>query len=245
MMIHLDCVDQLPDNILALLRGTQIISLFRSTNYMDNLIKIPEIIEIAEKVEEHISKTGVSGYHCTKEIEDGYFLKNGLRVLNIHRHIDKFLSLISNRVSREIYDKFESTLTEWMNHPQISNRENLLFFCMSRYQVVNCMQDYSFKYYGGEAIYWPFDECDECLKVLESLGHPVVVEVRLNPSELNTYRLYPFSRDILSHFAARYNPDFYIDSCEASIDRDVRPDEISSVTHKDDFFASNESLKRS
>ena len=112
----------------------------------------------------------------------------GLRILNIERHHLEFRELISEHplINKNLFDCIDKTLSDWQtNHG--GTREGMLWFCLSRHLVDDGTEKF-FQYFGGEAIYWPFifdPKTKDIANLLEQIGEPVVVEVRLSVSNLN------------------------------------------------------------
>jgi hypothetical protein len=233
--VRLDEPDFMPEQLVERLLAMW--PLLQKANFMDDLLCHPEFSAIARVLDDHLLTQKMRAYHCTKQLCHGFFERRGLRPLNLAQHTSEFLGSVGPRLQPEDLRRFELTYAQWLQHPSISGREGLLWFCMSPYQVKKSGTARFFEYFGGEALYWPFSYGDPCLDVLRNLGQPVVVEVVVPAADFTTFPRYPFAQDMLSHFIRkRLNPHFQVASLEAYVKRPIGPNEIVKVHRKDTFW---------
>jgi hypothetical protein len=233
--VRLDEPAFIPEQLVELL--LPISPFLQKANCMDNILCHPDFSPIARLLDDHLRNQRMRAYHCTKQLCPGFFEQRGLRPLNLAQHINEFLVSVGPRLQAEVRGRFESAYMQWVDHASIPDRENLLWFCMSPYQVMKLGNARFFKYFGGEALYWPFSHDDPCLDVLRNLGKPVVVEVAVPAGDFMTSPPYPFARDMISHFIRkRLNPKFQVASLQAYVTRPIAPHEIVKVHKKETFW---------
>ncbi|MDP9194027.1 MAG: hypothetical protein M3P06_20215 [Acidobacteriota bacterium] len=193
-MFTLDDPASIPLSVLRRLAGKR--QFFERATYFSHLLEDREIRDAAEELDSLIAVSRVRGYHCSKELERGLIQSRGLRPLSINEHLDEFLAFIRT-TAPHITDEFVRTYESWRVNDQMEGREGRIWFCLSRDFVINGGTEGFFRYYGGEALYWPFDEGSSCLAFLESLGRPVVVEVVVPADAFTRSSQLPFARTLL------------------------------------------------
>lgn len=235
MQIRLDDPRFIPESLNQALKKEW--SALQSAEYMETLTERDPFRNIAIRLETFIRENHIVGYHCTKEPSRGYFLENGLRILDREAHQREFLATHGNLFSEMELEAIQSAWASYFPGMQDSARNGILWFCLSPYLVVNDGTAYFFEYYGGEAVHMPLDNMPEIMNKLRTLGLAVVVEVRIDPNELHALGDFPLALNALSHYHRLANPLAYIHSREGYLNRDVRPDEIVRVVLKNDFFS--------
>jgi hypothetical protein len=208
---------------------------FERARYFSHLLEDREIRDAAEELNSLIAISHVRGYHCTKELEPGLIQSRGIRPLSINEHLDEFLAFVGT-TAPHLTDNFVRTYESWRVNDEMEGREGRIWFCLSRDFLSNGGTEGFFRYYGGEALYWPFDEGSPCLAFLESLGRPVVVEVVVPADAFITSIELPFARTLLGHHARRLNSAFQVEPLEAPMNRSVMPTEVLCVHEQDVFF---------
>jgi hypothetical protein len=229
----LDNPASIPSHLLRALSAQRIG--FERHRYFDHVVRHETINAIADELDRLVSKDRVVGYHCSKELTPDLFSSRGLRPLSINQHIEEFLEIVEVSAP-QLLDQFRRVYTPWMRSAQMNGREGRVSFCLARELVVEEGTERFFKYYGGEALYWPFDKGNPCLDFLESLGRPVVVEVTLPARELSTFTRRPFARSLLGYYGHSINPEFQPEPLEAQMTRPILPSEIIRVHERDAFF---------
>jgi len=178
----------------------------------------------------------IHAYHCTKQPHAGYFEEQGLRTLSIEQHHQEFDEMIATKATPSLRKRFQSIHADFRRDQQIPYREGLLWFCLSKCLIDEGGTWRFFKYFGGEAVYWPVIENDaECEEFLESLGEPVVVEVVVPAKDFVVFPDFAFSRALISQWATQFNQNFQVDMLEGHLKRDVHPQEIVGV-HRAEVF---------
>lgn len=232
--IRLDRISDIPAKLLNELSSYS--ELLRCKNYMEELIEHQPIKNIATQLEQFVMENNVLGYHCTKEPESGFFIKNGLRVLERKTHQEEFLEKFGGRFSPEQIEQIKLAWNSYFDKMQDNGRNGKIWFCMSPYLVIEDGTEYFFEYFGGEAIYMPIADIPFIDDMLRKIGNPVVVEVRLVPNELRKFHDLGFSLDLLSHYHKTVNPEAYIHSLEGKITRNILSNEVVRVYEKNQFF---------
>jgi hypothetical protein len=219
-----------PDRFNKLLNQDEVINLFRSNRYMDQLEKNPILLPILEEIDSVIASVPLSAYHCTKQLTERPYSTTGLRILNFDQHHSEVLELLRNHenVSPSLFKKIDCRLLQWRkNHT--GSREKMLWFCVDRNLVFDSGTESFFKYFGGEAIYFPFMDDPEIGPLLESIGEPVVVEVRIRSGDIRVYHQFAFARTLASHFANKVNAKFFIEGREGNLSKGVEAHDIIHV----------------
>ncbi len=160
-------------------------------------------------------------------------------MLDGKRHRERFLEEFGNRFTVDEKNRLEQGWEAYFPSLQDLLREGRIWFCMSRYLVVNERRgtENFFRFFGGEAVFKPFMHDGSNADIagrLEQIGSPVVVEVMIDPNEVHSRQ--SFGMDLLSHYHRTVNPEAHIFSSEGYIGRDCRPDEILAVRSKEEFF---------
>lgn len=113
----------------------------------------------------------------------------------------------------------------------------MLWFCLTRHLVLDPGTESLFKYYGGEAIYVPFMRDPRVAPLLEKLGEPVVVEVRISVRDLTVFREFALGRTLVSYSANSINPEFVVEDLEGYVSSNVPPSDIVAVHPHSDYLA--------
>ena len=235
-MLAVDDPSSWPPALVEAMETTNTVELLQAYEWMDDLIKEPRIIGLCRLVEEYAEHAGVVGFHCTKEISPDHYRSNGLRVLNIIEHHREFLHYISSvlKVEKSLYTRLENGLRAFReNHP--GRREGMLWLCLSEALTIASGCDRFFKYYGGEAIYWPFERDEEISALLEGIGQPVVVKVIVPLKNLRIYRDSALGRSIVSICANRRNPEFNLEFPEGNITDSIPPSDVLDIFNAVEF----------
>jgi len=188
-MLILDNPTTWPVHVIDQLNSNKVVQLCKSQDYMEHIAEHPDLIDIFADVEKFAISDGIAGYHCTKQPSNVSFKSIGLRSLDFARHHAEVRALIRQHpsVDDELYGHIDSKLTDWQyNHT--GDRENKLWFCMTRTLVLDSGTDLFFKYFGGESVYFPFLDDKSVIPILESIGKPVVVEANINPADLFVFQ---------------------------------------------------------
>src|SRR5439155_13621168 len=96
---------------------------------------------------------------------------------------------------------------------------------------------------GGEIIYWSFIDRNDgksrkIVSILETLGHPVVVEALLRPSD-SCFLDEKLARSCLSYFVYSVNPNFHRLDIESYWTVGLLPNQIIRVWSREDFFSTH------
>lgn len=242
-MLVLDNLNTWPAHIIEQLYSDSVIRLLENNDSIEPIREEPILLDIFEDVQQYALSKGVVCYHCTKQLPEYPYKITGLKTLNFETHHSNFLKYICNYpgVDKKCFDRIKKALLKFRNDP-CDSREKKLWFVFTRDPVLDLGTECFFKYYGGEAIYMPFiyePEMQDITKILESIGEPVVVEIRLFPSDIVTCKQDGFGRPafgriLVECFAKSINPNFCRDGGEGYIEKDVPPEDIA--VHSYDIF---------
>lgn len=238
-----DDIDALPEEIREALSTPELADLFGQYQYYESIKDFWILRPALDLIAQYSQENGLAVYHCAKELFPGKFVTEGLRVLAQQRHVDEFLwyaekdSLLDERERAEI----EPIIRTWRDETHhVEGREGTLHFVHSRQEVGDFGAQKFFRYYGGEALYWPFgpwrpDADHWFLRRLESIGVPVVVEAKVAPSALITGSDNNGADIVISYFARSVNPNFEPHHPFCFTQESVPPDQIMSVTSLESF----------
>ena len=238
-MLILDDPSTWPKHIVEQLNAKPVIQLCKSHEFMEDIVDEPILIGIFEDVKSHAVNHGLAGYHCTKQSPTSQFKSTGLRKLNFQDHHAWFCNLIRQHpdVDDELYQHIDARLTYWQaNHT--GRRENMIWFCLTRTLVLESGTQSFFKYFGGEAIYFAFMRDDRVAPILENIGEPVVVEAKIDITNLTVFREWAFGRTLVSHFAHSLNSNFFIEELEGYVSTDIAPSSVIATHPYGQFVAS-------
>lgn len=237
-VIHLDQPNQLP--LVFLDRLAEFDIKFRVVEWIAQLEYSDRFARLLSDISKYLYTKHIAVYHCTKELNHGYYETNGLRILNLQTHISEFLDLIKHKTDADLYKQFLDGLQQWQGeNNQAGNRENMVWFVFTPQLVNQSGTRCFFKYYGGEAIYWPFIEDSQSREAqfLEKMGHPVVIEAALPPADFKVFKEHVFAREIVGAYIKSINSEFHWEHFEGYLERSVLPHEITAV-HTHDAFLS-------
>jgi hypothetical protein len=238
-----DDIGALPEEILELLSAPEVTDLFNQYQYYESIEGSWLLKPAIDLIAQYSKKNGLAVYHCTKELFPGKFASEGLRVLDHQRHVDEFLhyttkeGLLDESERKEI----EPILRTWRDGTaHVQARDGTLHLLHSRQEVSAWGAEKFFRYYGGEALYWPFgpwrpDADHWFLRLLESIGMSVVVEASVAPSDLITGSDNFGADVVIAHFARSVNPEFQLWHPFCFTRKRVPPEQIMSVTTLESF----------
>ena len=241
MSIKVDDIQTWPGDVIDALTVPSITRHFMKAEWVDDVYDMPEVQAIASTLVGHCYRSGLVGYHCTKEKYPGYFKKYGLALTDPQKKVDSFLDEFGGRLSDSKLREVRVCYHEWLsNKKQMKARAGKVWFCLAKNLVVESGTERFFKYYGGEIIYRPFFERDNQMEAfLEGIGLPVVVEVKLDPSTLEFFGDLNLSKAVLSYYGLAVNPSFKSYDIEGYSKVPLSPELIIEVYSKPEFFKSN------
>jgi hypothetical protein len=235
-MLILDDPSTWPDHLNARLNQSNVIKLIQQNKWMDELVRHVLLRTILEEIEDYVAANPLAVYHCTKQLSERPYSVSGLRVLNFEEHHNDIRDQLRNHelVTPSLFQKIDKGLTDWeKNHT--GTREKMLWFCVDRQLVFDQGTESFFKYFGGEAVYFPFMDDPEVAQLLEQLGEPVVVEAQISSRDLKVFQEFAFARTLVSYFAKSVNDEFMIEGREGFLSRGVEPSDIVVVYAHDEF----------
>ena len=208
--------------------------LFQKFEYLDDVLKNICVCAIAEELSAHLQGQPIHAYHCTKEPFSGFFETRGLRLTDVAAHQKEFLDFFGSTFTS---DETEEMRTAWHHHfvegRQLSNRNGLVWLCISRPLVKSQGAAVFFKFMGGESIFKPLTKHPTIASKLQSLGRAVVVEAVISGGEIK----YPhgLAKYVLSVYHSSINPDAFVYQAESCIRVPVLPSAIVCVTPSHQF----------
>ena len=240
--VKLEDLDTLPKELSCLVRSLE--DRLACFTAIDSAVNEDlEVYRVASTLEEALQKCDLVAYHCTKELEPGYFAQRGLRILNIDQHVGQFYEIVQ-KTAPLLLAKFKSEHRSFHEDCILGTstrdlREGSIHLWLSLGGLTdnNCWR--SFAYFGGEAIYWPFDDRnpDDCLRFLKELGSPKLIEVRVSASAVDGLDAeLPLSRVVLSAYAYGLYPGFeQVLEC-GFVKSDIAPGDVLSVRKPSDVL---------
>lgn len=208
-------------------------ALLARTEFLDSIIRGPELGPIAEALSHHLRQQRIYGYHCTREPTPGYFAAHGLRPTSLDEHQDEFLRLFGHRFTAEELTYMRKQWTDYFDATQRRARQGRVWACLSRALVRSHGTKPFFAGFGGEAIYMPLADNSSAMQKLAGLGQPVVVEVAFPGDSLRTYSDMAWA--VLSSYHLQLNPNAHAIESEACYEASVPPEDVIQVVPFDQF----------
>jgi hypothetical protein len=129
-------------------------------------------------------------------------------------------------------NRFESTHQDWLSNPQLPSRAGSLHLFLSRHAITAENTWRFFTFFGGEMIYWPFEDREPSVELtyLEGIGTPALVEFQVPARGLQTHVETPFARTLIGSFASSFEPEFDADyGASATYAEVVPPSDVLAV----------------
>ena len=229
-MLILDDPSTWPEHLSARLSEDEVVDVLCANKWIDEIVRHPVVRPVIEEIEAYVESVPLAAYHCTKQLAESPFAADGLRILDFDKHHAYVRDMLCKHklVTPALFTKFDERLTYWKNN-QTGRRENQLWLCVDRSLVFDHGAESFFKYFGGEAVYFAMTDDPDLGPLLERLGEPIVVEVRISSRELKVFQEFAFARTLVSHFAASVNPQFRIEGREGHLSKDIGPNDIVAV----------------
>ena len=236
-MLILDDPSTWPAHITKQLKKRSVTGLLKQNRSIRDIQTQWDIRCIFADVQGYAQSNGMAAYHCTKQVSDRPFSQTGLRLLCLEEHHRDLVETMRRHrpdLGEEYWGRIRDILAKW--RVREGGREGYLDFCPTQSPVVDDGTDLFFTYYGGEAGYMPFiyGLHPDVEKILEQIGEPVVVEVRLRPSNLAGWQDAP-GHTLVSYFAHSINPDFLTEDYVTHIQRNVEPCDVIHVYRHAEF----------
>jgi hypothetical protein len=208
--------------------------LFEGNTFVEQVLAAhPDIPGILDRLRTHLSTKRIHAYHCTRELEAGYFQANGLRVLDIKAHRREFVERFGNRFTADEMAELRRILDKPISINESQGRNGMIWACLSRSLVVEGTDGF-FKFFGGEALHRWWDAAAIVTPVLATIGHPVIVEAAFPACDLNSYC--NLAKTVLSQYHRTIRPDAHDHACEGFLRWPVPPQDVIAVTPKDRFI---------
>jgi hypothetical protein len=230
--LRLESPDALPVRFVSRLAMQE--ALFRECGSLEQVLEHSAVRAIADDLEAHLTQQRIHGYHCTKEPEPGYFAAQGLRPTDVGRHQDEFLAMFGARFTEAEVAEMKAAWHEYfVRSGQSRHRNGLVWVCLSRSLVKTSGTQAFYRYFGGEAIYMPFQEDSSVAAKLAAIGQPVVVEVSLPGDALKAG--YPMAMAVLSQHHRSVRPNAQLYESEARLRQGVPATDVIRVTPLREF----------
>lgn len=225
-------------NLLDTNRDTLYKEYERYENYLDSDEHYHSICErpCTDFVKYYLNKLledeEIRAYHCTRCENES--LKEGIKILNAKEHIELCIDKIRKYTSIDIIEQIEKTTKNYDSEGYFKNRENMIWFVLSKEMTRNtgCINFY--KYFGGEVLRRiTYDFREDILPILSKIGSPKVIE--FNVPITNIQR---FSRSNLidSFIQYSFNREKYIFQCESFIRYDISREDIVKSWNMDEYW---------
>ncbi|WP_293500737.1 hypothetical protein [Roseateles sp.] len=209
--------------------------LFRSTRDTEGLVRGGPLAAIADALTTHLRGQRIRDYHCTRELEPGYFATHGLRLTAVDHHQADVLERCGHIFTVEEQAYMRRQWAEYFDPGQRRSREGKVWACLTRALVLSAGARPFFEAFGGEAIYMPLAENSSAAKKLAVLGRPVVVEVALPGNRLRSFCDAAWC--VLNYHHRRINPDAHAMESEGYVCDEVPPSDVLDVVPLKDFTA--------
>jgi hypothetical protein len=242
MSIKVDDINTWPKDILDALGSSGIRRHFERAKSVEGVYNISDIRAIGSDLVKRCYESKLIGYHCTKEKHPGFFKEHGLELTDPERKVTAFLEEFGTQFSESKLGEVKRKFADWLDWAeQMMSRRGKIWFCLTRNAVMEPGTEMFFKYYGGEIIYWPFADRDtEVEALLERIGSPVVIELALDPSQLQYFGDDNLASSMLSYYGVSVNPSFNAYNIEGYAEVPLPPESIVEVHPQHEFFEAHD-----
>ena len=213
MAIKLTSLDQMPNDIRRALQRFD--SLFGRAEFLDEVLKNPDLYKIATDLDRLCIEEGVIGFHFTRAFPED-LQAQGLVICSGDERRHKFLARYGDRFSEAQRDRIRRAWEDFFDSAQNETRDSRIWFNLTLGALDNGGADFLLTYFGGEVINMPLTDDEEIAAVLRTLGQPLIVESALRTQELHTFSEIPWGKTWLSGHhvsindeASRYDVDAY------------------------------------
>lgn len=225
--LRLDDVSSLPSDLLA--RVCQFDGLFRQHEHIDSVAADARFRLLRDELEAHLRTQPIRGYHCSREPEPGYYLREGLRLTDVAAHQAEFMARHGHLfTATEAADMKAAWQSYFVGTGQSESRNGRLWFCLTEATARSSGTEVFFNRFGGEAVFMPLKDHRTIALKLGQIGAPVIVEVRLPPGAAARYR--SLALPLLSAYHLTVRPDAHPWEAETYIQQPVPPADVLAVT---------------
>ncbi len=239
-MIRIDDPGTWPAVVVASLRQPTVADIFNRAEFYSEVSDLQVVRDAGTRLVEACHREGLAGFHCSREPQPGHFKEHGLETTNPSRMIERFLHDQDWRFRPETLARVRQKVERWMaNREQMDCRTGQVRFCLAG-ELVDCPgAENLFDYFGGDVVYAPFLDSreEEVLRILGTIGSPVVVEACLDLSTFQFWGEQVLARGFLSYFGRLVNPSFNFEPSEGYSRIPVPGNRIVRVWPRDEFLA--------
>jgi hypothetical protein len=224
--IKIRTTENLPNDVLRRLHLYD--DVFREKWSIHQILEVPDLRIIAEKLHDICIQNHILGYHYTRANKDNIW-RDGLVPLSGEERRRAFLELYGHKFSTSQRERIHTSWNDYFTPYMSKIRDGRVCFNFTFVSLNNGNAENLLKYYGGEVVYFPLIQDHEIEEILTTLGDPLLVECLLKPIYIETSHDIPWGKIWLSSYHISLNPDadqFDIDAYQKVA---VRPDQIKSI----------------
>lgn len=230
-IVNLNNLQGIPDELIGKLTNNH--QAFLETDYLENLLEVPEIWNAMVKIDEYCRKGHIIGFHYTRAVPEillasGLTCRKGEEIRKTF--LDDYGSCFTHQEKATIikmWDAHFDTRQQFL-------RDNFLFFNFTTSALYDYGAEPLLTNFGGEQVYMPIFELESISRKIRNLGTPMILKCRLDPSQINTFYEYPWGKIAISSFHSIYN----LQACRVDQDGyqsvNVKPEEIE-ILHYNNF----------
>lgn len=218
--------ESLPQNVVAELRSVSK-ALWRA-EYIDQLLEHVPLVRVAHMLNEHCIRDGVVGYHYTRGLRAS-FEQFGLQPQMGRQRRSQFLEEHGHRFTGAQRQRLIDGWAQHFTKAQDSERDGRIWFALTDKELRGTGAASLLRYYGGEALYFPFIDDTEISTILRSIGCPLLVTCRLSTDHITTFTSIPWGKVWLSTIHCATNPDAHRHDIDAYCMHPVPPEDLLEI----------------
>jgi len=227
MPIYVDSLDQLPNNISAMLSPFR--TDFLNENYIDSLVRdLHHLDAVQRAMTEFLEENGVVAYHYTRADKQS-IQSNGLLIQQGSQRRKCFLDTFGHLFTPDEISVIRTTWDGYFTKYQDSLRDRRIWFNHTKNALSNGGAGPLLENFGGEMIYMPLDEHSSISTKIKQIGEPLIVHCRLRPSSINGFWEYPAAVVWLSTYHIAVNPEACLYDVDTYTQASVPPEDIIKI----------------
>ena len=227
MPIYVDSLDQLPDNISAMLLPLR--NEFLKANYIDSLVRdLHHLDAIQMAMTEFLEENGVVAYHYTRAYRQS-IKSNGLLIQQGNQRRQWFLDTFGHLFTPDEISAIRNTWDRYFTKYQDSLRDGRIWFNHTKKALSNGGAGPLLENFGGEMIYMPLDEHPSISSKIKQMGEPLIVHCCLRPNSVKGFWKYPAAVVWLSTYHRSVNPEACLYDVDIYTQVSVPPEAIIKI----------------
>lgn len=189
-----------------------------------------------EEVRSLIINREIRAFHCTRLVNWDDIRKYGLRTLNPEFITELVVKEFSKmRLNRDLLESIQLSFKEFKREKGFNNRQNMLWFVLTKKMTEESGCYELFKYFGGEVTRRVLEKfADRVFPILASIGKPSVVECQIKIIEGADYQIDNLVKEIIKYGIKRNSDNRdYLPFAEMYIQSNVKVKNILNIWEKE------------